>query len=734
LSYLLLGLLSTRLQVANLVVTVIPFLPEGVALACLLRIGAGVLPGIFIGQFALAHINDSGMPVALGLATGNMLAGALGLWLLRWFRFDFRLERFRDMLLLLGVSMLACQPLSASVGHVTLWLDGKIQADAIGFSWFQWWQSNVTAQLFLTPLLLRIWINPLGIFRCGLRCIGISCGFATALAMLAFLKLPWLSEYQGDIQWLILPVVAISAALLGIDIALTQVLWIVVLVHAGLVLGVSNLNLTDLSQAMTHVNFLLATSSLCACYVGVINSELVAACTRADLASAYRTRFLASMSHEIRTPLNGMLGLVQLLQRSGIHGKERNHIEEIGRAGRSLLSLLNNILDLSKLEAGELRLQNTWFRLDDLLEDTASVCLASVESKGLEFWIGCAPGVPERCFGDAVRLQQILTNLIGNAAKFTSTGSIRILVTALDTAEATLCLEVKDTGIGMDEHSLAHIFEPYHQGDSSISNRFGGTGLGLTLACEIVEQMGGTLKVFSTFGEGSRFQIHIPSGCEMPPDPQVLGTLWVDLPESCLQECIVLSAMRLGWMPAPAQEADIILSAIGGTGKIQFGLLEDTIPGKVVLPNPFTPLRLSLALQEAQSGPTEFLIPVVRPVLAGRRILLVEDEPINRLVARQILEQAGAEIVEVSDGFQAIELLNREQFSAILMDLHMPVMGGIEATRRIRAGHGQKPCILALTAGSTEEERKGCERAGMDGFLTKPFEAELLIQTLSEFS
>jgi integral membrane sensor domain MASE1 len=250
LSYLLLGLLSTRLQVANLVVTVIPFLPEGVALACLLRIGAGVLPGIFIGQFALAHINDSGMPVALGLATGNMLAGALGLWLLRWFRFDFRLERFRDMLLLLGVSMLACQPLSASVGHVTLWLDGKIQADAIGFSWFQWWQSNVTAQLFLTPLLLRIWINPLGIFRCGLRCIGISCGFATALAMLAFLKLPWLSEYQGDIQWLILPVVAISAALLGIDIALTQVLWIVVLVHAGLVLGVSNLNLTDLSQAM----------------------------------------------------------------------------------------------------------------------------------------------------------------------------------------------------------------------------------------------------------------------------------------------------------------------------------------------------------------------------------------------------------------------------------------------------------------------------------------------------
>jgi CheY-like chemotaxis protein len=332
-----------------------------------------------------------------------------------------------------------------------------------------------------------------------------------------------------------------------------------------------------------------------------------------------------------------------------------------------------------------------------------------------------------------VRLQQILTNLVGNAVKFTSHGSIRILVTALRHPEGSLCFEVRDSGIGMDPESLEHIFEPFHQADTSISTRFGGTGLGLTLSREIAQQMGGELRVFSHPGEGTRFQLSLPlcdHACQPPADQ---GILSLDIADGYLMEAVELSARRLGWTPGDRVQARSSISDAGGPGRIQLTHGDETAPGNVGLVLPFTPLRLSRALQESIQGTTEFLIPIVRQTLAGHRILLVEDEPLSRMVARQILEQAGAEIVEAEDGQQALDLLQENpRFSAVLMDLHMPVLGGIEATRRIRQGIRPSLRILALTAGSTEEERQECERAGMDGFLTKPFEAEHLISLLSE--
>lgn len=731
LAYLGFGYLSIGIQSAHDLVTLVPFLPEGIAFAAVLLLGRTMLAGIFLGQLALALVTGAGLEAGLVIASGNTLASGVGAWVLMRLGFDRRLERFRDSVLLLLVCVLVCQPLSASMGHLGLWLGGRIVPEAIPLSWFHWWSGNIVVQWILVPLLLRLWSNPWAALRQPLPKTMGFVGATVALAVVAFARIPWLEQYQHDLRWLFVPLLMVCAAVMGTDLALGLAFLYLLLLHAILWLGLSALDAEHLAQMFLYLDLLILASSLCASYIGSINRQLVVERERAQEAGEIRTRFLASMSHEIRTPLNGMLGLVQILQRSGVRGQERQQVEEIGRAGRSLLSLLNNILDLSKVEAGEFRPQREEFLLDAVLEDTASTCLASLRNKGLDFWISCAPGVPLVCHGDPVRLQQILVNLVGNAAKFTERGSVRIEVTASEGPEGRLCFEVIDTGMGMEPQVVRHIFEPYHQGDHSISNRFGGTGLGLTLSREIARLLGGDLQVKTEAGNGSHFQLTLPlvrtSG--LPELPERAGTFGIDLEDPSLREGIEWTARRRGWEIVPYSQAQVRLSKAGGTGQIQLGSSQEC-PGGVALPWPFTPLRLQNALQEFRFGTTAILIPVVRPVLAGRRILLVEDEPVNRLVARQILEQSGAQVEEAADGLDALEIIAGNAFDTVLMDLHMPRMGGVEAARRLRAQAPASLRILALTAGSTEEERLECQQAGMDGFLTKPFDADELIRTL----
>lgn len=730
LGYLGIGYLCIGIQSAHDLVAEVPFLPEGIALAAVLLFGTHMLLGIFAGQFALGLVTGAGLEASAVIALGNVAASALGARALGWLGFDRRLERFRDSVLLLLTCVLVCQPLSASLGHLGLWLEGRIEVEAIPLSWFHWWGGNIVVQWILVPLLLRLWLDPLAVLRLPLRNTLGFVGATVLLALLAFARIPGLESFQSDLRWLFVPLLSLCAAVTGADLALALAFLYLLLLHGILWLGLGSSDTGRIAHIFLYLDLLIAAGSLCASYIASINRQLVAEREKAQQAGEIRTRFLASMSHEIRTPLNGMLGLVQILQRSGVRGEERRHVEEIGRAGRSLLSLLNNVLDLSKVEAGEFRPQQVEFLLDAVLEDTASTCLASLRNKGLDFWIGCAPGVPLACVGDPVRLQQILVNLVGNAAKFTAKGHVRLEVTALgDGAEGQLRFEVIDTGMGMEPEVVRHIFEPYHQGDHSISNRFGGTGLGLTLSREIARLLGGDLQVRTEAGKGAHFLLTLPLAGKggLPELPEMAGTLGVELDDPYLQEAVELSARRRGWEITGCGEAQVRLSKGGEAGQILVGSGESE--GGVTLPWPFTPHRLQCALQEFSYGTTAVLIPVVRTSLTGRRILLVEDEPVNRLVARQILEQSGAEVEEAADGLDALECAERSRFDTVLMDLHMPRMGGVEAARRLRERMpGLR--ILALTAGSTEEERLECREAGMDAFLTKPFDAEELIKVL----
>jgi signal transduction histidine kinase/CheY-like chemotaxis protein len=527
-----------------------------------------------------------------------------------------------------------------------------------------------------------------------------------------------------------------------------------------------------------------------------LNQRYQEAAAAAESASRAKSTFLATMSHEIRTPLNGIIGSLELLENSASAEEQDSHRDTIRECGQSLIGIITDILDFSKLESDQLVLESRRFSLAALIDSAIEIVSPRARAKGL----GLLATYPEaRLYGDEARLRQVLVNLCGNAVKFTPTGDIAIVVSKVLLADgiARLCFEVKDTGIGISKDSQRRLFQEFTQVDASINRRFGGSGLGLAISRRLIEAMGGRIGVDSESGAGSCFWFHLPldptTSLRFPPlpcaldhtrlatltnlaaetlrrEPSTLTTY--DRPPASLIDVRCLAqlsesttnittpafpdlshAMIFGYGANRYRHAAlaIIDGPITSTRLRTLNLASNptsnsTSPENTpVTPHPSAPTNAAVTSANytvasetlpaipATPGPVGTSAATAAPVRFAGRILLVEDNTINQRVATGLLKKLGVEVEIADNGTRAVELATRGGFDLVLMDMQMPVMDGLESTRRIRQSEPttHRTPIVGLTANAFATDREACLGAGMDGFLTKPVSLQKLESTLS---
>ena len=427
-------------------------------------------------------------------------------------------------------------------------------------------------------------------------------------------------------------------------------------------------------SALTVVLLYLLLRSLIA--ADKLRCDLEAEKIVAEQANIAKSQFLANMSHEIRTPMNGVLGMAGLLLDGTLSQEHEGYARNIVYSGEALLAIINDILDLSKIEAGHMEFDFHPFALAELLDSVVGGLGIRAHDKGLAIRVVQPADLCHSYLGDSHRVRQVLFNLVGNAVKFTSQGEVCIRILSIP---GGLRFEIQDSGIGIAKENLDKLFSSFVQVDSSTSRIFGGTGLGLVICKKLVEGMHGTLGVQSTLGQGSCFWFQLPLPAIQPQAPQAGA-------------------------PAPAPMAT------------------------ASNPNNASQTKAS------PPAPVQPITPIAAPVAAAPIILLVEDHPINQKLATVLLERLGYQVVLAANGLQGVEAASRQPFALILMDVQMPVMNGFEATRAIRSGHGPNADtpIVALTANAMQTDKDACLEAGMNDFLTKPFSKEVLSACLQQ--
>nr|WP_229416270.1 PAS domain-containing protein [Massilia sp. PDC64] len=516
-------------------------------------------------------------------------------------------------------------------------------------------------------------------------------------------------------------------------------------------------------------------------------SRLEDALRAAEAASSAKGEFLANMSHEIRTPMNAIIGLARLLEEADLGRRERGYVARMQMAAKSLLSMLNDVLDYSKVEADQLVLEQTPFALDDVLASIAAMSATGAWNKGIEPVFAVHPDVPARLVGDPMRLGQVLLNLVSNAIKFTERGEVVLSIEPGDAGDdgVALNLTVRDTGIGIPPEQQQRMFEAFSQADTSTSRKYGGTGLGLAISRRLVRLMGGDLRVDSAPGRGATFRFTAPFGVAAgtaPAHPQTppLRVLVADDNASSRAALAALLAGR-GWhvetaasgadtlallrTAGPTAEPfdiafiDSVLGDLDGASVIAFARADQAIvmprcvllaadPERerldalaadlridAVLAKPFTPGALADVLAEVHSGaptPAPGRPTALGGRLAGLRVLVVEDNLLNQEVANYVLVHAGASVDFAANGRIAVSMLaeNAAQYDAVLMDLQMPVMDGFEATQAIRAMGLDRLPIIAMTANALDEDRRRALAAGMNDYLAKPIDVDELVDML----
>ena len=485
------------------------------------------------------------------------------------------------------------------------------------------------------------------------------------------------------------------------------------------------------------------------------NEELEAARSTALEMAQARSAFLANMSHEIRTPLNGLLGMLALCLDSPLNAEQHQQLSIAHDSGKVLVELLNDILDLSKFDAGQLELEHIAFDLGTLIEDTANL-LSQNAAPSVELTCLIDPDFPALVLGDPTRVRQIVSNLLSNALKFTRFGRVDVRLSAKNDQ---VRIEVCDTGIGIAQEAQARIFRPFTQAGAGITRQFGGTGLGLTLTNSLCEVMQGRLTISSEIGFGSQFCAELPLPCHTPairPKPLSGRVIVVSAASSGLNE-MLSSFLPLWGLEFKRYSMDDSLAGtdpqllITDCPECLFGLRPaisapillvtaygNFMPGEQVnalaplqqKARPLSRLALYQTLQHLLQK-EEDKLPSIRtsntPVQHRARILLVEDNPVNQLVAKGMLSKLGCDVVVASHGGEALSRLEQSTFDLVLMDCNMPVMDGYEASRQIRQrARWSKLPIVALTANAMPEERERCRSAGMNDYLAKPFRREEL--------
>ena len=522
-------------------------------------------------------------------------------------------------------------------------------------------------------------------------------------------------------------------------------------------------------------------------------TELVRATEAAQEASRAKTQFLANMSHEIRTPMNAVLGMLALLRRTPLTSRQADYAAKTEGAARSLLGLLNDILDFAKADAGKMTLDPQPFRVDTLLRELSVILSGNVGDKNLEVLFNVDPNLPDALVGDAMRLQQVLINLAGNAIKFTPRGEVEISLdrVAREADAVTLRVAVRDTGVGIAPENQARIFSGFTQAEASTTRRFGGTGLGVAISQRLVALMGGNLELESELGRGSRFHFCIRLPIDMAAPTAVVRAmeprrvLVIDA-NAATRDALAGLGRSLGWSVDVAEHLEAalqsgprdaaqgrayqavffdaqmpgsdafqtcrtinargltegpLLAMVRGQGREPLALLgeAESVRPDGVLVKPLTASMLLEAVLEARLRPTDRsgqLRPAGGQRLVGLRLLVVEDNLNNQQVARELLEDEGAFVQIAVHGQDALDQLATTQpFDAVLMDLQMPVMDGFTATRLIRTElHRCALPIIAMTANAMASDREACLAAGMNDHVGKPFDLNHLVSVLRRHS
>jgi two-component system sensor histidine kinase/response regulator len=522
----------------------------------------------------------------------------------------------------------------------------------------------------------------------------------------------------------------------------------------------------------------------------LLMQELEHARDQAEIASRAKSQFLANVSHEIRTPLNAILGMTGIALRREAPPRLRQYLERIRASGQLLAEIVEDILDLSRIEAGRMEMEREDFDLGDLLAQVAEVVGTRAADKGLEVAFDLAPDVPRRLHGDPVRLKQVLLNLINNAVKFTHEGEVVVLIRTADARrdKAVVRFAVRDTGIGIAPEHLKDLFEPFRQVDASSTRRYGGAGLGLALSRRLVRMMGGELVAESVPGRGSTFTFDVElelaqvggAPRSLAEELRGLEVLLADDHESArlaLASMLEALSCRVTSVPSGEEAVEAARRASQEGHPFRLALLDWKMPGldgvetarrlgalekhpavilvtaydrdeavrraldagiADVLPKPVSPSTLHDAVQQALNPDGAARPRAAEPALPrfapGQHVLLVEDNAVNREVARELLGQSGVEVAEAHNGAEALEMVQAHRYDLVLMDVQMPVMDGIEAVRAIRAVPELRDLpVVALTAHAMLGDRERFLAAGMNGYVSKPIDETTLFETLGRF-
>jgi len=520
-----------------------------------------------------------------------------------------------------------------------------------------------------------------------------------------------------------------------------------------------------------------------------------AARSEAETANLAKSEFLANMSHEIRTPMNGVIGLTYLALKSSSRHKQRNYLLKINASATLLLGIINDILDISKIEAGKAELEEVAFDLNSVLESASTIATVRAAEKGIGFRLVYGFNVPNGLIGDPLRLGQILINIVGNATKFTDSGEVVLSITA-DHAEdertASLRFAVRDTGIGMNALQVSRLFNAFSQADSSVTRRFGGTGLGLAISRAFVDMMGGRIEVESAPGVGTTFTVHLSFKRSTNPvasqlaisDLPHLHVLVVDddpVAREMLAEMIRSWSMSVATADSGQSALDYLKNSSGRERAVDLVIVDWQMPGmdgvqaareirsgdlvpkpiivmvtahgredvllgaeaagvQALLVKPIAPSLLLEAITSAFSQATAskpVAEPAVGNALAGLHILVAEDNTINQEIVIGLLTDAGATVDCVENGNLAVgfALDRAKHYSLVLMDVQMPELDGLAATRQIREHitHEQLP-IIAMTAHAMDEDRRRCIEAGMDDHIAKPLDPRAMTATILNWS